>query len=135
MNHAMDTAAAVSVLLGTRGTSDRAQRERVFSELVRCFWAFNVAIVGQMRGALLIQNANWPYGDVWAIGDNGGELNMERINSGQDSLDVPYLWWSMPLDGGTVAHRVRCVLDGKPIDYDYKVDKDMLEILLAGRPS
>lgn len=135
MNNCMDTAAAVAVLLGTRQTPDRAQRERVFSELVRSFWAFNVAIVGQMRGAILIQNASAPYGDVWSIGDNGGELNMERINSGQLSLDVPYLWWSTHLDGGTVAHRVRCVLDGKPIDYDYKVDKDMLEILLAGRRS
>jgi hypothetical protein len=119
---------ALAVLLSDRNPPDREQRAALFADMIACFHAFNIRIVGAIKNALVIQNEAWPYGDMWMLSDNGGELNVTRINSAELTRSEPYTWDGIVLDGATMAYRVRCVLDGDPVDYNLRHDADVLDI-------
>lgn len=126
----MTTIEAVRILLGDRDTDDREQRMRLFADTVACFHAFNIRVVGRLTSALIVQNERHPYGDLWFVNDNGGEFNMGRLNSGEPDIDVPYTAFGLMLDGATMAYRIRCTLDGTPIDWSGRL-ADVLDALKA----
>jgi len=64
------------------------------------------------------------YGTWYWLNDNGGEVNVSRVNSGALPVSVPEI-----LQAATMAYRIACVLRGEPIDYAYRLDDDDDRIL------
>ncbi|RTL23236.1 MAG: hypothetical protein EKK55_13525 [Rhodocyclaceae bacterium] len=124
----MDNATALTTLIRNRPDDDDG-RNPMFRDMLACFGAFNIRIVGSLTGgAILVENARHPHGDTFAVSDNGGEVNIRRINGAELTRSEPYTAWSMMLDGATVAYRVRRAMDGEPVDYDVDL-KGELEAL------
>ena len=102
----------------TRNDADRGDRVAKFADMVACFAAYNIRIVGMhLGGSLLIQNIRHPYGAEWFLNDNGGEVNMGRGNAQAPAMNAPYTAGGFMLDGATLAYRVRCIMTGEPIDW------------------
>ena len=80
---------------------------------------FSARRVGDL-GAFLVHVA----GVYWLVIDNGGELMVERVNSGKPGRAVPLTWHELPLNEATVAYRIACVLRGRDIDYRERLDDD-----------
>lgn len=74
--------------------------------------------VGNMgERTVIVQDAGYV---MWALCDNGGEVNVERINSGELPVSVQFLH-SVPLRRAagpwTLASRLAHALRGEAIDY------------------
>lgn len=118
----------LAVLTRSRSPEDDDGRIKTFRDMLACFGAYNLRVVGMMNGSLLVRNARHPDYDTWSICDNGGELNVEKVNDMASLRSLPYVAWGSMVDGGTMAYRVRCVLDGAPIDHTISLVGD-LELL------
>jgi hypothetical protein len=122
----------VDVLMSSNRDLDAYQagkRRALFADMIACFTAYNIRIAGELRrGALLVENATGLAGDLFSIGDNGGEVNVARINSHVPSRDAPYTRYGVMIDGATLAYRIRRILDDAAIDYELDVS-NMLETL------
>lgn len=100
-------------------TYQRDQRENLWLDLIQSLGAFDIRVLGHVRGEIIVNDARPMAPSAWwLICDNGGELNVERVNDHESLRSVPYTnrHHSM-IDGATMAYRVRCVLDDSPIDY------------------
>ena len=128
MTTKIDTYAAM--LAGAlNDAAEHDKRIKLFTELLECFDGYDMRVVGTMHeGTLLIRRKAWPYGDVFYLCDNGGEVNVGPVNKDDDMRSVAYTRWSCMLDGATLAYRIRCVLDGDEIDYKRDAS-DMIPIL------
>ena len=123
----MTTFDALAVL--TRGRSSDDGRDKVFADMLACFGAYNLRVVGMtLGGSLLVRSTRHPDYDTWSICDNGGELNVEKVNDMASMRSLPYVARGSMVDGGTMAYRVRCALDVSPIDYSLNLAGD-LELL------
>ncbi len=110
----------------TRNDSERGDRVAKFADMVACFAAYNIRIVGMhLGGSLLVQNIQHPYGAEWFLNDNGGEFNMGRVNADDADRSAPYTAWGMLLDGATMAYRVRCIMNDEAIDYNVSMAADL----------
>ncbi len=106
---------AVAVLL--RGNSNEL-RQKLFADMIACFKAYNIRVLGEMNDAILVANKDWPYGEIWSICDNGGELNIEVINKSDSIQSVAYSHNTCYTDGATLAYWIRVVMDGEAINYN-----------------
>lgn len=75
---------------------------------------------------------NQPSLDVyWLMTDNGGELNLWKVNSDWETMQsVPYTASTVLVDAATMLYRVGQVLFDEPIRYDVSWAED-LDVLLA----
>lgn len=116
----------LAVLTRGRPSEDDDGRAKVFADMLACFAAYNIRVVGMtLGGSLLVRNARHPDYDTWSICDNGGELNVEKVNDMASMRSLPYVAWGCMLDGATMAYRVRRVIDGEPIDYSLNLADDL----------
>ena len=90
-----------------------AARRECFAGMLAFLQKSGVRIVGTMRGTVLVERAD----AVWFLNDNGGEINMGRVNDSADCLNAPYTASGHTLSGATVGYRVLCILDNEPIDW------------------
>ena len=61
-------------------------------------------------------------GVTYIVWDNGGEVGVEEINSGDLARFFPLTWWDTVLDAGTLYMRLISVLRDEEIDFDYRAD-------------
>lgn len=111
------------------------QRESLWLDLIQSLGAYSIKVLGHLRGTLVVDVTSMGCGDLWTICDNGGELNVERINAPETLRSVPYTAHRTMLDGATMAYRVRCVIDDKPIDYACSLADCAEEIRAAQGPN
>lgn len=62
-----------------------------------------------------------PHGDVWAVSDNGGEVNVVRVNDSGSLVSVAVPDAMKPL---TLGYRITAVLKGQRIDYTFDMDAE-----------
>lgn len=108
--------------------NDRGKRAAMWRTMLECLNSFGLAVVGSLLGSTVIRDKTYV---LWTVSDNGGELNVERINAPETLRSVPYTSWRTMLDGATMAYRVRCVVDDCAIEYDRSFAEDV-EILSGG---
>lgn len=124
------TDCATMLANGANHDDDRRTRRDLLATMLHCFVGYDDRVVGTLgSGAILIQRAAWPHGDVFSLCDNGGEMNVDRVNGKEIGRSAPYTAHTRMLDGATLAYRVRCILDGDEIDYARDAS-DMVPILL-----
>ena len=90
----------------------------------------NAQLVGEARGSLVIWRTVVGLYDYWLLTDNGGELNVERINEPDTMRSIPLDWFGAPLNASTIAYRIACVMDGNELDFAERMD-DCEEVLRA----
>jgi len=61
-------------------------------------------------------------GEWWIIHDNGGELNIEKINIPNTLRSIPYTSTSFVMDTMTMVYRTLRVLKGEDIDWQWCAD-------------
>ncbi len=107
---------------------DREKRAEMWRTMLDCCKAFGLTVVGSLGGSAVIRDKARV---LWTVCDNGGELNVERVNDAETMRSVPYAAWGGMLDGATMAYRVRCVVDDDAVDYSrsYAEDVDILRAL------
>lgn len=106
---------------------DREKRAEMWCVMLECLGAFGLTVAGSLCGSTVVRDKARV---LWSVCDNGGELNVERINAPETLRSVPYTSWGAMLDGATMAYRVRCVVDGGEVDYS-KSYAEFEEILRA----
>jgi hypothetical protein len=111
---------------------DRDKHARLWAELIDSLGAFGLKIRGHLGADLVIESrdALGTHPILWTVCDNGGELNVDRVNAAEIGRSVPYTAFRAMLDGGTMAYRVRCVVDDDAVDYGRSY-ADALETLRA----
>ncbi len=65
-------------------------------------------------------------GDWYCIHDNGGELNIEKINFDETLQSIPYESNLITIDTLTMVYRVLRYLNNEPIDYKFSADYGIL---------
>ncbi len=78
-------------------------------------------------GSPIVEDATYPSGgDWWVISDNGGEINLHRINAPSPEItqSVPYVQFRGPVTIGRLAWFCRCVLKREPIEDYLKTPAD-----------
>lgn len=76
------------------------------------------------------QTAVVDYKNTWfCIWDNGGEIGVEKINEGEPRF-APMTIYDKPLNALTMAYRIRQMIEGKEIDYDFEHRDEKSEIFL-----
>ena len=110
-------AAAKSMVSRCSQPEVAAARRECFAGMLAFLQKSGVRIVGTMKGAVLVE-----YGAVvWFLNDNGGEINMGRVNDSADCLNAPYTAGGHTLAGATVGYRVLCLMAGLPVDWAFGV--------------
>lgn len=76
-------------------------------------------VVGSLDGGAALVRDGYPgrY-RLWAIADNGGELNVEVVNDPASLRSVAYTVWQRPVNAATLAYRVHAAMRSLPIDYE-----------------
>lgn len=96
---------------------------------------FGLRVAGEMGGSILVTDSKSNHNTVWALCDNGGEINVWKINHWETVRSVPtdhsMSGFQNP-DAGTACYRVRCVVDGTEIDYDHRTSSAELDHCLPG---
>ena len=107
----------------------------MYADMLACFAAFGVVVVGKLGESLVLdrQHLDGPRSgsrvhDLWTVCDNGGELNVARINDSDSLRSIPYTSFGEVLDGATMAHRVRVVLDGEDINWSRRMGDTLDEL-------
>lgn len=100
---------------------------------ILCHYAGAAHLVGDVRGSLIVWRSAFPHYDYWLLTDNGGEVNVERVNCPETMQSVSLMWFGMPLDAATIAYRIACVMREDPIDYDLRLGDDETAFLLSLR--
>jgi hypothetical protein len=106
------------------------------NDVARCLTHFQGAgrLVGTIHTSLVIQRRYANGYDVWTLTDNGGEINVERINEPDTLRSVAATYWSAKLNAATLAYRVACAMRGDAIDYEYRLtDDDQARLLSTTR--
>lgn len=67
------------------------------------------------------------YGVSYIVWDNGGEVGVERINSGVSRF-FPLSYHGSRLDTGTLYVRLCCALLGEKIDYSYRAGLELDDV-------
>lgn len=99
---------------------------RVLSMLA---YGWKVGSTAAADGSLWVLHGNFAMGHAtWILSDNGGELNVEKVNTGQLPVSIPF---GITAAGhrytdATVAARIACVLNGDAIDWSDEWTDDML---------
>ncbi len=106
---------------------DKEKRAEMWRVMLECLNYFGLTVAGSLCGSTVIRDKARV---LWTVCDNGGELNVERINAPETLRSVAYTSWRTMLDGATMAYRVRCVVDGGEVDYS-KSYAEFEEILRA----
>lgn len=96
---------------------ERAARAAMWRAMLECLGAFDIRIRGHIGAETIIDARHNYQGDWWYVCDNGGELNVGRINDHDTMRSIAYDTRRGMTDGATMAYRVRCVIDGDEIDY------------------
>jgi hypothetical protein len=80
--------------------------------------ACNMRHVGTLPcGSIIVADATCPSGgDWWTIGDNGGELNVRKINDPYSIRSVPYIQGHKPAPIGRVVSFCASVMQGSEIE-------------------
>lgn len=86
-------------------------------------------LTGEVRGSLVIFRDTFPLYDYWLLTDNGGEVNVERVNCPETMRSVPMTAWREQLDAATIAYRIACVMQDTPIDYDLRMGAEEVAFL------
>jgi hypothetical protein len=68
---------------------------------------------------------------VWQICDNGGELNIMRVNDYESLRSIPFTCFRIPLDVFTMAYRLRCAVAGEQIDWEWRFPADIAAEIVA----
>jgi len=91
---------------------------------------WHIRHVGEMGAVVLVRPG---YSDkpgrsyaVWSISDNGGELQVDRVNIDHEP-GVPYTAWSSKLNLCTMAYRIAMRILGEPIEWDLRLDDGLLK--------
>lgn len=83
---------------------------------------YRISVVGPLRGGLVVERE----GSWWQVADNGGELNVQRINDSASLVSIASTAHGASVDGETMAYRVAMVLRGEKFDYGLRVkDNDV----------
>lgn len=101
---------------------------RTAAEILRHYRG-GAQLVGEARGSLIVWRSSFPLYDYWLLTDNGGEVNVERVNDPESMRSVPLTFFGTQLDPGTVAYRIACVMAGDSIDYALRFDADDVALL------
>lgn len=85
---------------------------------------FGLRVAGEMGGSILVTDSKSNHYTVWALCDNGGEINVWKVNHWETMRSVAtshsVAGFRNP-DAGTACYRIRCVVDGTAIDYDRRM--------------
>ena len=97
----------------------------MWEQMVACLGAFGVRIKGHLGDGSLIVCPSIKNGyEFWIVCDNGGELNVERINDHDSLRSVPYDGRHGMAHGATMAYRVNKVFHDEAIDYAYSLAEE-----------
>jgi len=111
-----------------RWITNLKQRERINRETLAVMEkGYGLTPISEFRGAVYFTDGRCR---LWAVSDNGGELNVGLVNHDETMRSVAYTAWRLPLDGGTMAYRIAMVVQDWPINYDLRAE-DMYEVLVA----
>lgn len=66
-------------------------------------------------------------GVVWSLHDNGGEINMGRVNDSAPDMNAPYTAGGVMLAGATVGYRVLCLMADLPVDWAFGVPTTIVD--------
>lgn len=87
------------------------------SKLIESLQKFGKVATDSERSFLFTYN-----NEMYLINDNGGEFNV--LVNDEHFTNIPYTSYSIPLNPETVTYRIMQVVQGLPVDYDYKVKSD-----------
>jgi hypothetical protein len=59
----------------------------------------------------------------WSLSDNGGEVNVELINSDKRTISVPSTSCRFYVTAETIAYRIMCAITDRAIIWDLKVEE------------
>lgn len=112
------TKTAPALYTSTQIESDekRAQLSRDVLSILAKAYDFRVLGAFVDGGAVYIRTGFEGGYAMWSIADNGGEFNVEKVNSGE-IVSIPYFAFRLAVDAGTVAYRIACVVKDEPIDW------------------
>lgn len=111
----------MKTILYTSGQiADEARRAQLTHHVTRILArGFNIDVRGNLPGGeTLYLNAGQAGGFMlWSVSDNGGEFNVEKVNSNV-LTSIPYIGSRTGIvDAGTVAYRIAMVIKGQKIDW------------------
>lgn len=112
--------------------NDKPERATMFADMLACFKAFNLRVIGSLHDGLLVQKIKYPIGGIFVVSDNGGEVNVERVNDHTSLRSLPYVHNRSMIDGATLAYRVRCGIDGDAVDYARSYAEDLDDLKKIG---
>ncbi len=75
---------------------------------------YGIRQVGMMHGSNVVAKD----GIYYTLHDNGGEININKINSGELTISIPSTGKGL-LSAETVAYRIANAINGIAIDWDY----------------
>lgn len=90
---------------------------------------WDIHVVGQWGGAVLVERRSGTHNKVWFLNDNGGEINLAPVNDEAPDRNVPVTAWRRPLHAATIAYRIAMTIQGQPVDYDYELTDEDFAIL------
>lgn len=79
-------------------------------------YGVNVVAVINRTYCIISEKGTW-----YTLFDNGGEYDCVPINNNGLFFSAEYAC-QPAVTAGTVAHRIYCVMHGKPIDYSFTID-------------
>lgn len=100
--------------------------------LVRCLRPFGMRLAGNLgHGTPIVE-----YGyELWAFGDNGGELNLWKLNHWSETVaSIPYVEHNLPVDPWTMAYRISHTIKGKPVDWQHRMDAREMDAVYEEEP-
>ena len=79
----------------------------------------DVRRVGNIGNAIAVMVVQAGRYDVWTLADNGGEINVEKVNDQSTLVSVPYMSNGGGVTAEVMAYRIWQVLHGREIEWDY----------------
>lgn len=126
------SAHATLLASGAHYAEDRRARARLFSDMLACFPAYAIRIVGAMGSStLLIQQDVGTTETIFTLSDNGGEVNVFAVNASEPGRSAAYTASGRMVDGATLAYRVRMILTGEEIDYSLDLAGQLADLRAA----
>jgi hypothetical protein len=119
-----------ALLFGRASNNEEATARCLLA--LNAFW--NIRTIGHVQHEVIAEMpfvVGGKHNYAWVrLGDNGGEINVEYINSG-DTVSVPTTSNRCELTAETVAYRIAMTLKGEPVEYDYN---DIPGVPIGGEP-
>lgn len=76
-------------------------------------------VIGTVEGGVLVRRGFSDGQDAWWIIDNGGELNVERVNDPETLCSIPYTWHDRPVNAVTLGSRLFQAMAGRVDQIDW----------------